>query len=417
MAQESGSGPKRKHALTFIFITVLIDVTGFGLIIPVLPELIMALSGEDLGGAATYAGLLLFVYALMQFLFSPVIGNLSDRFGRRPVLLISLGMLAIDYLIMGFAATITWLFIGRLLSGIAGATYSTAGAYIADVSTPEDKAQNFGILGAAFGVGFVLGPAIGGLLGEIDPRAPFFAAAGLAMLNVLYGLFVLPESLAKEHRRPLDWRRANAIGTLTQLRNYPVVFALAGVYFLYHLAHQVYPSSWSYYTMEKFAWSTGDVGISLAFVGACSFIVQYWLIKKIMPRLGPPRAALFGLMGVALAYFGYGVATQGWMVYPIIAMGALASIAGPALSGLMSNAIPENAQGELQGGLSSLMSLTAILSPLMLTQLFAYFTGPDTPVYFPGVPFIVASLLTLIALGAYRFAMRNGSGQAVSMSR
>jgi DHA1 family tetracycline resistance protein-like MFS transporter len=384
-------------ALSFIFVTVLIDTIGFGIVMPVTPDLIMELTGSDVSHAALYGGWLTFAYAIMQFLCGPVVGNLSDRFGRRPVLLLSLLAFGIDYALMGLAPTIGWLFVGRAIAGIAGASHTTANAYIADVSPPEKRAQNFGLMGAAFGLGFILGPAIGGLLGDFGTRAPFFAAAALGLLNATYGFFVLPESLPQESRRPFHWRRANTLGTVLQLRKYPLVGSLAAVVFLWALGHQVLPTTWAFYTKQKFGWSPGQVGVSLAFAGVMLAVVQAGLTRVLVPRLGERAAVFFGLTAGLLGYVGYAVAWRGWMMYPAMTIGMLAGLTFPTLNALMSHRVPKTSQGELQGAVASLHSLTAILGPVLMTQLFGYFTGPKAPVYFPGAAFICAALLVGVA--------------------
>ena len=324
--------PAGKGAVLFIFATVLVDTIGFGIILPVLPALIMELTGEGFSRASIYGGWLWFIYAVMQFFCAPVLGNLSDRFGRRPVILFALLALGLDYLIMGLAPTIGWLFAGRTVAGMAGASFTPAYAYLADVSPPERRTQNFGLVGAAFGVGFIVGPAMGGLLGEIGPRAPFFAAAGLALLNVTFGWFILPESLAPESRRPFDLKRANPMGTLMQMRKYPSVIGLAAALFLWQLGHQVLPSTWSFYTMLKFHWSEAAVGASLAFVGAIMAISTGGLTRVIVPRLGERRAALAGLLSGAAAYLGYALATRGWMMYAWLLTWLFAGLVHPSLS-------------------------------------------------------------------------------------
>jgi DHA1 family tetracycline resistance protein-like MFS transporter len=391
----------RRRPLVFIFITVLIDMIGFGIMIPVMPELIMELTGEGLGRAAVYGGWLLFIYALMQFFFAPIIGNLSDRFGRRPVLLFSLVAFGLDYLVMGFAPTIAWLFAGRILAGISGATHSTANAYIADVSPPEERAQNFGLIGAAFGLGFMLGPVIGGLLGEYGPRVPFFAAAGLAFCNAAYGFLILPETLPPAARRPFDLRRANPIGALVQMRRYPVIVGLFGTLVLYMIAHDASPATWSYYTMLKFGWTEREVGYSMGAVGLGVTLVQGFLIRVAIPRLGEMRAVYLGYAVMSLAFAGFAFASAGWMMYAFIVPLSVGGLATPALRGIMSNRVPANAQGELQGAIGSAMSLTAIVAPLFMTQLFGYFSSDAAPLYFPGAPFLTASVLLLGAIAVF----------------
>ncbi len=387
-----------RYALAFIFITVLIDTIGFGIVLPVIPNLIMELADVDISRAALYGGWLAFAYAIMQFFCGPIIGNLSDRFGRRPVLLLSLLAFGIDYALMGLAPTIGWLFLGRAVAGIAGAAHTTANAYIADVSPPEKRAQNFGLMGAAFGLGFIFGPALGGVLGDYGPRAPFFAAAALALVNLAYGFFVLPESLPQESRRPFHWRRANTLGTILQLRQFPAVSMLATVMFLWVLGHQVLPATWAFYTQEKFGWSSTEVGFSLAFAGVLMATVQAGLTRVLVPRLGERTAVVVGLTTGGIGYLGYAVAWQGWVMYPCMVVGMLAGLTFPSLNALMSHRMPKTSQGELQGAVASVFSLTAILGPVMMTQLFGYFTGPAAPVYFPGAAFIFAAGLALSSL-------------------
>jgi len=394
------------NRVVFIFLTVLVDAIGFGIILPILPELIMKLTGEGLSRASIYGGWLWFAYAAMQFFCAPVLGNLSDRFGRRPVILFSLLTFGIDYSIMGFAPTLFWLFVGRSIAGMAGASFTPAYAYLADVSPLERRAQNFGLIGAAFGAGFVLGPAIGGLLGGVGTRVPFFAAAGLALINFLFGLFVLPESLPKESRRPFDPRRANPMGTLLQIRRYPSVIGFLLVLFLWQLAHQVFPSTWAYYTMLKFDWSERAVGISFAFVGMIMAFSTAGMTRVLVPRLGERRAALCGLLAGTAAFFGYAFADRGWMMYAFLVAWLFAGLVQPSLMGLMSRQIPANAQGELQGGVASLYSLSAVLGPPLMTQLFGYFSSAHARVHFPGAAFLCAALLAIGGLSVLVLATR-----------
>jgi DHA1 family tetracycline resistance protein-like MFS transporter len=396
----------RKRALAFIFVTVLLDMIGFGIVIPVLPELIRELTGEGLAEAAVYGGWLLFLYGLMQFFSAPIIGNLSDRFGRRPILLFSLSMFSLDYVLMGVAPTLAWLFVGRALAGVAGATGATASAYVADVSPPEQRAANFGLVGAAFGLGFIIGPVLGGLLGAYGPRVPFFGAALLAALNVGYGVLALPETLSQRARRPFDLRRASPLGALRSMRRYPVVAGLFAAMVFYQLAHDASPSTWSYYTMLKFDWSEREVGFSLGFVGVMFAVVQGGLIRYVIPRLGEVRAGYFGLTMMTLGFLGIAFSTEGWLMYVFIVPFALGGIATAAARGIMSNAVPSNAQGELQGATTSLMSLTAIVAPLLMTQLFGYFSSAASPVYFPGAPFLVAAALTVLSSLVFMRVMR-----------
>ncbi len=386
-----------KHALAFVFLTVLIDTIGFGVIMPVMPQLITQLTGQTVAQAAPIAGFLLTTYAVLQFACGPIMGNLSDRFGRRPVLLASLAAFAFDYALMGFAPTIAWLFLGRAVAGIAGAVYSPAMAYIADVSTPEKRAQSFGIMGAAFGLGFIIGPALGGMLGELGPRAPFFAAAGLAALNFCYGLFVLPESLPLERRRKFDLKRANPLGTLTALKKYPAVMTIAGAVLLWQLAHQVYPSTWSFYAKIRFDWSEAAIGYSLAFVGVLMAFTQGYLTGKVVPRVGEYRAALIGVGSGVLSLLALSVATQGWQAYPAMLLGALQGLAYPSMNAIMSKQVPPNEQGELQGGVASMMSFTTIVGPLIMTQTLGRFSAPGAAIHFPGAAFALAAGLAAIS--------------------
>jgi DHA1 family tetracycline resistance protein-like MFS transporter len=328
-----------------------------------MPQLIVSLTGVTIAQATLSAGWLLVTYAALQFACGPIMGNLSDRYGRRPVLLASLAAFAFDYLLMGFAPTLAWLFLGRAIAGVAGAVYSPAMAYIADVSTPEKRAQGFGLMGAAFGVGFIIGPAIGGLLGELGPRAPFFAAAALAALNFLYGVFVLPESLPAERRRKFEWARANPLGTLMALRRYPAVAAIAGAVFLWQLAHQVYPSTWAFFAKLRFEWTEAAIGASLAFVGVLMAFTQGYLTGKIVPRIGEHRAAVTGVVSGALSMIALAFAVQSWMAYAAMTLGILQGLAYPAMNAIMSKQVPPDQQGELQGGVASMMSLTTILGP------------------------------------------------------
>jgi len=388
---------KRKAALGFIFITLLIDIIGLGIIIPVMPDLIRELIGGDMSGASKYSGWLMFSYAVMQFLFSPVLGNLSDKYGRRPVLLFSLLGFAIDYLILGFAPTILWLFIGRILAGITGASFTTASAYIADISTPEKRAQNFGLIGVAFGVGFIIGPVLGGILGEYGTRVPFFVSAGICFTNFIYGYFIVPESLSKDHRRPFDWKRANPLGTLIQLNKYPVVGGLIASIVLVYLAAHAVQSTWVFFTMDQFAWTKSQVGYSLGAVGLLVAIVQGGLIRVINPRLGQKNSVYVGLSLYTIGMVLFAFANQSWMMYAILIPYCLGGIAGPAIQSIISNQVPANEQGELQGGLTSLMSVTSIFGPLIMTNLFSFFSAKDATIYFPGAPFLAGAILIFIS--------------------
>ena len=386
---------KRNAGLTFIFITLLIDVTGFGIIIPILPTLIAELVQGDLSTAARWGGLLMFIFSIMQFIFAPIMGGLSDMYGRRPVLLATLFAFGLDFILQGLAPSIWWLFIGRMIAGITGASFSTAGAYIADVSEPEKRAQNFGLIGAAFGIGFILGPVIGGFLGQFGSRVPFFASAGLALLNFAYGYFILPESLKPENRRPFDWKRANPLGTLLRARRYPVLLSLIGSLIFVYIAAHANQSTWSYIMMDKFNWDARMIGISLGWVGLTIGIVQGGLTRIIIPKLGQIRSIYIGLALNAFGFLLFAFATQTWMIFVFMIPFAMGGIAGPALQGIMSNQVPANEQGELQGTLASMVSLTSIIGPLLMTNLFSFFTRPSAPIHFAGAPFLAGSVLSL----------------------
>lgn len=398
---------KRHPALIFIFITVLIDCIGIGVIIPVVPKLIEELTGSGLSTASQYGGWLTFAYAIMQFAFAPVLGGLSDRFGRRPVLLISLFGLGIDFLVSAYAPTIGWLFVARVVAGLCGASFTTANAYIADISTPDKRAQNFGLIGAGFGLGFIIGPTLGAFFSSYGPRVPFLVAAALSLLNWLYGFFVLPESLAPENRRAFDWRRANALGSFRALMRYRSLLTLIVALVFMYLAGQVMQSVWTYFTMLKFGWTERLVGISLGVVGLAVAIVQAGLIRLIIPKIGQKNAVFLGLSIYVISFIGFAFATQSWMVFALIAPYSFAGITGPAIQGIISGQIPPNEQGELQGGLTSLMSLTGIVGPLLMTNLFAYFTKPGAPVYFPGAPYLMGAVFIIISLFLTASALKN----------
>ena len=401
---------KRNAALGFIFITILIDVIGLGIIIPVLPSLIKELTGGDLAHAAKYNSWLLFAYASMQFLFSPLIGSLSDKYGRRPILLFSLFGLGIDYIFMAFSPTLILLFIGRIVAGIAGASFTTATAYIADISTPEKRAQNFGMVGAAFGLGFIIGPVMGGLFSmwgqhightgsfNWELRLPFIAAACFSLINVLYGYFVLPESLSKENRRNIDMKKANPISSLKHLRRYPIISGLVVSYFAINLASHAVQSNWSFYTMYKFNWDIKMVAISLSVVGVLVAIVQGGLIRFTIPKLGEKNSVYVGFALYAVGLILFAFANQSWMMFVFLIPYCLGGLAGPALQGIISNQVPANEQGELQGALTSLMSLTSIIGPLIMNNLFAIFTSENAPFIFPGMPFILGFALVIISI-------------------
>jgi MFS transporter, DHA1 family, tetracycline resistance protein len=400
--------PFAKNPMLFVLLTVLIDTMGFGIIMPVLPQLIMEVAGTDVAGATRIGGLLLVVFAGLQFLFGPVMGNLSDAYGRRPVLLISLFTFGINYALMGFAPNLLWLFAGRALTGLAGAIYAPANAYIADVTHPDKRAQSFGMIGAAFGLGFILGPALGGFLGELGPRAPFFAAGGLAVLNFLYGLLVLPESLPKERRRPFSIARANPLGSLRALRSTASVLPLALTAFTWQLAFHVYPATWAFYAMAKFQLGSRAIGSTLALSGMSTATVQVFLTGRIVKRLGELRAAQLGALTGASVFLGYALITESWMLFPILALGGLQGITMPSLNALMSKALGPERQGELQGAIASLMGLSSIIGPLSLTQTLAHFTRPHAQPFFPGAAFVLAGSLAALCLALLIAQQRRG---------
>ncbi len=388
----------RKGAIIFIFVTILLDAIGLGIIIPVIPEMIQTIGGLALDDAAVIGGFLGSTYALMQFVFSPILGNLSDRYGRRPILLISVLGLGIDHLFTAFAPSIFWLFIARMVSGICGASFSTASAYMADISTPETKAQNFGMIGVAFGLGFIIGPVIGGLLGGYGYTIPFIAAAILSFLNVLYGYFVLPESLSVENRRPFDWRKANPIGSLKLIKEHPIIWGTVLSLFLLYLSGKANEVTWTFITKEKFGWDEATIGYSLGFIGISIAIVQGLLIKRSVETLGQKKTVIIGLICYAFGFFLFALAPTGLLMFVFIFPFTLGGIATPTIQGLVSNGVAANRQGELQGALTSMISITSIIGPYIMTQLFSHFANKETGVYFPGAPFLLASLLCLSSL-------------------
>ena len=389
----------KKAALGFIFITLLIDVTGIGIIIPIIPDLINELTGASISESAAIGGWLVFAYAIMQFIFAPILGGLSDQYGRRSIILISLFGFGLDYIFTALAPTLAWLFVGRIIAGIMGSSFTTAAAYIADISAPEERAKNFGLIGAAFGLGFIVGPSIGGILGEYGTRVPFYGAAILTLINWLYGYFILPESLAPENRRQFSWKRANPVGTLIQLKRYPVILSMAGSLVLIYIAGHAVQSTWPYYTKELFDWNPAWIGYSLTFVGIMVALVQGVLIRWLIPVLGQNNAVFIGLFLYAVGFLLFGLVTQEWMIFAFTVVYTLGGIAGPALQGIMSNEVPPSAQGELQGGLTSLISVTSIIGPPLMTTIFYYFTSTNPlEVYMPGAPFFLGAILTVISL-------------------
>ncbi|HTR97407.1 MAG TPA: TCR/Tet family MFS transporter [Candidatus Acidoferrales bacterium] len=387
-----------RRALAIVLATLLIDMIGFGVVMPVMPSLIVQLTHAPIGEAARLGGWLMFGFAVMQFLCGPVMGGLGDRFGRRPVILASLSAFALDYLVMGFAPTIGWLFASRAVAGIAGASFVPASAYIADITPPERRAQNFGLIGAAFGTGFVLGPALGGLLGSFGVRAPFIAAAALAMINATLGFFLLPESLPAGRRRPFALARANPFGTFRSLARRRGALTLLAAWFLWMLAHQSYPAVWAFYTRLRFGWGPGAIGASLAYVGLLMALGQAFVTRRLVPRIGERRAILLGLTLGSLGFAGNAFASRGWMVYAVCTVAALQGLVFPSMNSALSRTVAPDEQGELQGGIASLQSVAAILGPPVLTQAFAYFTRPGAPLQFPGAAYLLAALLSLAAI-------------------
>ena len=393
-------------AIGFIFITLLIDVIGFGIIIPVMPKLIGELGNVTVSEASKIGGWLLAAFAIAQFCFSPLIGNLSDHFGRRPVLLAALFGFAVDYLFLAFAPTIAWLFVGRIVAGITGASFTTASAYIADISSPEDRAKNFGMIGAAFGLGFIIGPALGGLLGSFGTRVPFIVSAGLCLLNFLYGLFILPESLPAEKRRTFQWVRAIPGVSLYNLKKYPAITGLIVSLFLLYLGSHAVQSNWSFFTIERFKWSSGMIGISLAVVGLLVGAVQAGLTRIVNPKLGNEKSIYFGLAFYALGMLLFAFATESWMMFVFLIPYCLGGICGPALQSVMAGYVPANEQGELQGSLTGVMSVTTIFGPLLMTNVFAYFTGSTAPFYFPGSAFLVGAVFMIASVIIAYYALK-----------
>ncbi|AJW62020.1 tetracycline resistance MFS efflux pump [Elizabethkingia sp. HX WHF] len=389
---------KTNTAIGFIFITMLIDITGWGIIIPVIPKLIEELIHGDISEAAKYGGWLSFAYAFTQFIFAPLVGNLSDKYGRRPIILISLLGFAIDYVFLALSPNIIWLFIGRVIAGMTGASITTASAYIADISTEENRAKNFGLIGAAFGMGFIIGPVLGGLLGQFGSRVPFYAAAVLCLINFIYGYFILPESLDKDHRREFEWKRANPIGSLFMLKKHPKISGLILVLVLVYIGAHAVQSNWSYFTMYMFGWKEKEVGLSLGLIGLLVGLVQGVLIRWINPKIGNERSIYYGLGLYAIGMLLFAFATESWMMFAFLVPYCLGGICGPALQSVITGNVSKQEQGELQGALTSLMSATAIVGPPLMTNLFFYFTHDQAPFQFPGAPFFLAFIM--LGMGA-----------------
>lgn len=396
----------KKTALLFIFITILVDVIGIGIILPIIPDLIMELTGEGNHMAIIYGMWLTTAFAGMQFLFSPVLGEISDKYGRRPILLLALLGLSIDYMMHAWAPTIAWLFLGRFLAGITGASFTVASAYIADVSTKENKAKNFGLIGAAFGIGFIIGPGIGGFFGEIDIRLPFYIAAGLTFTNFLFGWFFVPESLAPEKRRTINVHKMIPGVSLFALRNYKGLLLLISAFFLANLAGQALPSTWSYYGIERYDWNPKQIGISLMVVGLLVAIVQGFLVGVLVKKLGKRKVIIFGFLLWTVGMFLFSLASEPWMLYAFLIPYALGGIAGPTVQGVISNQVPDNEQGILQGSITGLVSITAILGQLIFSPVFYYFVRPDADIYYPGAPYALAALFLLAAFSCAYIAIR-----------
>ena len=399
------SDRKRQAAMPFILLTLFIDILGIGIVIPVLPELVKNFLLEDgvhpdkvTSVAGWYYGMIGASYAFMQFFCAPILGALSDRYGRRPIILGSLFGLGVDYVIQGFAPSIWWLFIGRSLAGVMGGSFSAANAYIADVSTPENRSRNFGLVGMVFGLGFIFGPTLGGLLGSVHLRLPFFVAAGLALANWLYGYFVLPESLPPGKRSTFTAGKANPFGTVSRLRAYPLVAALAVAFLLLQLAQRGLENVWVLFTGHQFGWDEWDNGLALGLVGICAAVVQGGLVGPIIRRIGERNAIKAGILIATLAFFSYGLATQGWVVLVTIVLGSLGGITGPAIQSLVAAEVDSSEQGKIQGALTSLVSLTNIIAPLFFTVgLFSYFTSSAAPIQVPGAPFLAGAVLNALA--------------------
>jgi Arabinose efflux permease len=387
-----------RRGLFLVFMILFLDIIGIAIIMPVLPAFLQELTGDGVSDAAVDGGWLLLIYSAMQFLFAPLLGNLSDRFGRRPILLLSVLTFALDNFICAIATGYWMLFFGRVLAGISGGSFATCSAYIADISNDENRAKNFGLIGVAFGVGFTVGPVIGGVLGEFGPRVPFFGAAVLSFVNFVAAWFLLPETLEAVNRRRFDWRRANPLGALRQMRHYPGIGAVLTVLFLYWLAHAVYPSVWAFVSAYRYGWSEGEIGLSLGLFGICAAVVMATVLPRIVPVLGEWRTALVGLSFSCIGLLGYALAWEGWMVYAVVLLTTIENVADPPLRSIAAGKVPPSAQGELQGAMTSITSLTTIVGPLIFTQVFGGFTGEGAPVEFAGAPYLLAAGFILLAV-------------------
>ncbi|MGW9233085.1 TCR/Tet family MFS transporter [Pseudorhizobium sp. NPDC055634] len=399
-----------RRGLFLVFMILFLDIIGIAIIMPVLPAFLHELTGDSISDAAVDGGWLLLIYSVMQFLFAPLLGNLSDRFGRRPILLLSVLTFAVDNFICALATTYWMLFVGRVLAGISGGSFATCSAYIADISNDENRAKNFGLIGIAFGVGFTIGPVIGGLLGEFGPRVPFFGAAALSFINFVAACFLLPETLAPVNRRRFEWRRANPLGALKQMRQYPGIGAVLTVLFLYWLAHAVYPSVWSFVSAYRYGWSEGQIGLSLGLFGICAAVVMATVLPRIVPVLGEWRTAVLGLSFSAIGLVGYAIAWEGWMVYAVILLTTIENIADPALRSIAAGKVPPSAQGELQGAMTSITSLTTIIGPLIFTQVFSGFTGEGARVEFAGAAYLLSAGFILLAVVVLARRVKPGVG-------
>ncbi|MBB3462051.1 TCR/Tet family MFS transporter [Rhizobium sp. BK377] len=386
-----------RRGLFLVFIILFLDIIGIAIIMPVLPVYLEELTGGTVSDAAVDGGWLMLIYSLMQFLFAPLLGNLSDRFGRRPILLLSVLTFAFDNFICAIATSYWMLFVGRVLAGISGGSFATCSAYIADISNEENRAKNFGLIGIAFGVGFTVGPVIGGFLGEFGPRVPFFGAAALSFINFVAACFLLPETLEAKNRRTFEWKRANPLGALRQMRHYPGIGWVCLVMFLFFLAHAVYPSVWSFVSTFRYGWSEGQIGLSLGIYGIGAALVMGLVLPRVVPVLGEWKTAVLGLCFSMVALSGYALAWEGWVVYTVIVLTVMENVADPPLRSIAAGKVPPSAQGELQGALTSISSITTIIGPLIFTQMFGYFTKPDAPITFAGAPYLLAAFFILVA--------------------
>jgi DHA1 family tetracycline resistance protein-like MFS transporter len=402
-----------RRSLTLVFITLLLDVMGIAIISPVLPSLLQELTGDSISNAAIDGGWLLLSYSVMQFIFAPIIGNLSDRFGRRPILLISILTFALDNLICALAVSYSMLFIGRVLAGVSGASFSTCSAYIADISNDQNRARNFGLIGIAFGLGFIFGPLIGGLLGEFGSRIPFYGAAALSFINVIVAWFLLPETLPPEQRRKFEWKRANPFGALKQIWHYDNAVWLCLVFFLYWMAHAIWPTVWSFITTYRYGWSEGQIGLSLALAGVCQMVMMGLVMPRLIRRIGEWRTALFGLCFSVIGFAGYALSSQGWIVLIVMVVTSFEYLADAPLRSIAAAKIPASAQGEFQGALTSIGSITMIIGPLLFPPIFQRFSEPQTPTLLVGAPFMAAGLFLLLALILFLWKIKPAKSNSV----